>query len=103
MSPQLTESLQRSLLSSLIKHEHEPVSISKTRHIVHGVESTRVVEHILDPSECVEHPRDSGSHRASKRVLRNNALLGQTLLHELGSEEGEATVDGVLDFRLAQS
>ena len=87
---------QKTLLGSLIKHEHEPVAIAKTFHIVHGVESTRVVEDVLDPSERVQYLWDSGSHGASVSVSISDFLLGQALLHLLGSEEGEAAVDRVL-------
>ena len=93
--PQLKTS-SNTLLGSLIKHEHKPVTISKTFHVVHGVESTRVVEHVLDASECVQYLWNSGRHGSSVRVLISDLLLGQALLHLLGSEEGEAAVDRVL-------
>jgi hypothetical protein len=80
----------------LIEHEHEPVAIAKTRHVVDGVEPSGIVEDILDSSECVYHLWDSGSHRAGIRVSISDALPGQALLHMLGSEEGEAAVDRVL-------
>ena len=60
------------------------------------MESTRVVADILDPSECVQYLWNSGRHGASERVSISDLLLGQALLHLLGSEEGEATVDRVL-------
>ena len=93
--PQLKTS-SNTLLGSLIKHEHKPVTISKTFHVVHGVESTRVVADVLDPSECVQYFWDSRRNGASVRVLISNFLPGQALLHLLGSEEGEAAVDRVL-------
>ena len=84
------------LLGSLIKHEHKPVAIAKTFHVVHGVESTRVVEDVLDPSKCIQYLWNSSRHGASKCVLISDLLLGQALLHLLGSEEGEAAIDRVL-------
>ena len=99
-----TRSLKTSwntLLRSLIKHEHKPVAISKTFHIVHGVETTRVVEDILDPSECVQNLWNSGSHGSSERVPISDLLSGQAFLHLLGSEEGEAAVDRVLFYQLS--
>jgi hypothetical protein len=86
----------KTLLGSLIKHEHKPVAIAKTFHVVHGVESTRVIEDVLDPSECVQNLWDSGRHGASERVSVSDFLLGQAIFHLLGSEEGEAAVDRVL-------
>jgi hypothetical protein len=80
----------------LIKHEHEPVAIAKTRQVVDGAESNGIVEDVLDSSECVYQLWDSGSHRAGIRVSISDALPGQVLLHVLGSEEGEAAVDRVL-------
>ena len=84
------------LLGSLIKHEYKAVAISKTFHVVHGVESTRVVEDVLDPSKCIQYLWNSSRHGASECVLISDLLLGQTLLHLLGSEEGETAVDRVL-------
>ena len=92
-SAAIIKDISKTLLSSLIKHEHKPVAIAKTFHIVHGVESIRVVEDVLDPSECVQDLWDSGSRGASESVSISYFLLGQALLHLLGSEEGEAAVD----------
>ena len=74
--PQLKACHQKTLLGSLIKHEHKPVAVAETRHVVHGVESSRVVEDVLDPSKCVQNLWDSGSHGASERVLISDLLLG---------------------------
>jgi hypothetical protein len=97
--PQLKKNIiKRTLLGNFIKHEQKPwtVAIAKTFQVVHGMESTRVVEDVLDPSERVQYLWDSGRHRTSVRVSIGDFLLGQALLHLLGSEEGEAAVDRVL-------
>ena len=84
----------------MIEHEHKPVAIAKTFHVVHGVESTGVVEDVLDPSECVQYLWDSSRHGAGERVSICDVLLGQALLHLLGSEEGKAAIDRVLKDQL---
>jgi hypothetical protein len=95
--PQLKKNIiKRTLLGNFIKHEQKPVAIAKTFQVVHGMESTRVVEDVLDPSERVQYLWDSRRHGTSVRVSIGDLLLGQALLHLLGSEEGEAAVDRVL-------
>ena len=93
---QLKVSYHQILLGSFIKHEQKPVAIAKTLQLVHGVESSRIVEDVLDPSECVQYLWDCRRNGAGKRVSISDLLLGQALLHLLGSEEGEATVDRIL-------
>lgn len=80
----------------LIKRKHEPVSASKSVHVVHVRKALGVAEDLLDGCKCVQDFRDWSRLWTIEGIGILRPQPRQGLLHLLRSEKREARIDGVL-------